>query len=245
MSRLRYKPLLIPGYFLLWLVLLSQIHFPAASPFFWLLLIALALWNADFYSGLIHIYLDYRPLDKSKGFDKLFYYPASRDSAEFQQMKHQVLSRSSYLEKVVYNFKIHHRTVRHYQLYTYRDFFYELMPAGAILLGLSGLLLLLPQNLWRDSLAFILLMCSLIAIHTNHIHACVHGSKTMPHGVKVVRWLQKRHLMYSNKTHNSHHKNGISGFCLIWGGADFLVDRICAWLLRRNIISRAEWRGER
>lgn len=239
-----FKLLLIPLYFVLWVLAASLPDYQAASPFYWLFLLLLAWLNADFYSGLIHIYLDYRPLDTKKGFERLFHYQGDRSSEEFETMKQQILQQASWLEVVVYSFKIHHRNVRPYLWFPYSHFFFETFPAAAFLLLLSGGMLWLTSGLIADSLFFIVLMCSVIGLHTNHIHACVHGSKVMPNGVKLIRFLQKAGLMYSARRHHEHHKAGLTGFCLISGHTDFLVDRICGWLIKKGWISQAEWRGE-
>lgn len=239
------KPFMIPLYFALWLWVAWLPEYSAAPLLYWLLLALLAWLNADFYSGLIHIYLDYRPLDKHKGFERLFHYQGDRSSAEFELMKQQVLAQASWLEEIVYSFKIHHRNVRPYLQFTYSHFFFETFPAAAFLLALAALMLPLTSGLLADSVWFILLLCSVIALHTNHIHACVHGSKQMRRGVKLIRLLQKIGLMYSARRHHEHHKDGLQGFCLISGHTDFLVDRICGWLLQKGWISQAEWRGER
>ncbi len=239
-----FKSLLIPLYFLLWLGAVSLPDYQAAPFYYWFFLVILAWLNADFYSGLIHIYLDYRPLDNKKGFEVLFHYQGDRSGKEFEVMKQSVLQHATWLEEVVYSFKIHHRNVRPYLRLTYSHFFFETLPAASFLLLFSGGLLWLTSGLIADSLLFIVLMCSVIALHTNHIHACVHGSKKMRNGVKLIRLLQKAGLMYSTRRHHEHHKAGLTGFCLISGHTDFLVDRICGWLLKKGWISQAEWRGE-
>lgn len=177
-----FKPWMIPLYFALWLWLAWLPDYSAAPLLYWLLLAVLAWLNTDFYSGLIHIYLDYRPLDKRKGFEQLFHYQGDRSSAEFEAMKQPVLAQASWLEEIVYSFKIHHRSVRPYLRFTYSHFFFETFPAAAFLLVLTGLLLPLTSGLVADSVLFILLLCSVITLHTNHIHACVHGSKQMRWG---------------------------------------------------------------
>ena len=69
----------------------------------------LAGWYAaDFASGMIHLYMDYRPCPQGRRLDELFFYPGSRESPEYVELFRTRMSAVSPLERLVYDFKNHH-----------------------------------------------------------------------------------------------------------------------------------------
>lgn len=76
----------------------------------WLAIAAmLAAWfAADLLSGLIHMYMDYRPCRRGMGLDTIFFYEGSRESEEYQQLFRERMRRLNPLERISYDFKNHH-----------------------------------------------------------------------------------------------------------------------------------------
>ena len=63
---------------------------------------------ADLASGLVHMYMDYRPCAPGSGLRELYFWQGSRDSAEFLARQSEVYARISAFERIVYDFKKHH-----------------------------------------------------------------------------------------------------------------------------------------
>lgn len=210
-----------------------------------LIALYVGLFLADFISGLVHLYIDYRPLNREKGYDKLFWYQGKRSSNEFLLLKEEIAANSSFFDLTVYNFKIHHREARSNIDRPYGFFFVQtVLPASLFILVSISISLFNPGHPLLSHLAFIELVISIGALHADHIHVWVHGSTAMPLGRKAAHLMQKARLIYSLKTHGAHHKDGDSGFCFVIGHANWLVNWICRQLLARGTITKADWFGE-
>lgn len=204
----------------------------------------IAIWVADFVSGLIHLYIDYRPLNFAKGFGTLYDYKGNRGSDEFIQLKRSIMQHASWFDHTVYSFKIHHRDASSNKFKLYRDFFLEFVaPASMLLLCSLFVSFLFPSHAYSAHLAYFDVLVSVTALHADHIHVCVHGSATMLWGNRIAAFLQKYKLIYAYKTHALHHKDGLTGFCFVTGHANFAVNWICKHLLRRGIIRSDDWYG--
>lgn len=69
----------------------------------------LAAWYlADLLSGLIHMYMDYRPCRPGMGLDTIFFYSGSRESEEYQRLFRERMARLNPFERISYDFKNHH-----------------------------------------------------------------------------------------------------------------------------------------
>ncbi len=87
----------------------ASLVFGLADPSWWMLPAALAGWYvADAASGLIHMYMDYRPTREGLGLDRLYFYEGSRESAEYQAMFRAAMRKLNPIERLVYDFKNHH-----------------------------------------------------------------------------------------------------------------------------------------
>lgn len=235
---------LIVAYFALALLCLYSIRWNDFSWLSFLAVFVVSLLAADFFSGLVHLYIDYRPLNYDKKFDKLYDYSGDRSSPEFIEMKAAIVSKASWFDHTVYSFKIHHRNAASNLHFPYRDFFIQAAAPCMILLFCSLFVAwVFPVHPWSSYLALYDVLVSVAALHSDHIHVCAHGSTAMPWGVKVVRFLQKYKLIYSAKTHGLHHKDGLSGFCFVTGHTNFAVNWICRKLLDRGVISIEDWHG--
>lgn len=235
---------LIVAYFLLTAFALYCVDWHYFSWLSFILALYAGLWAADFISGLIHLYIDYRPLNYARGIDRLYDYQGDRGSREFIEMKAEIMQHANWFDHVVYAFKIHHRNASSNRDKPYRDFFTEFVALASILLLCSLFVSwIFPASPWSAYLAFFDVIVSMAALHADHIHVCAHGSTSMPWGTKAVKWLQKYHLIYSYQTHALHHKDGKSGFCFVTGHANFAVDWICRRLLTFGLIHGDDWFG--
>lgn len=205
-----------------------------------------SIFFADFLSGLGHLFIDYCPLSYKKGLNELLFYAGDRGSDSFNRKRREIFKLATFFDIEVYYFKLHHRHIQPNIQKPYSTFFCEIGVGAAAILVLA----LVVVNAAADDAvthhaAFALLIVSLGTLHADVIHSWSHGSKTMPLGVKAVAVLRRLGLMYSAETHMKHHQHGETGFCFITGHANFLVDRICRWLLVRGLISKRHWHGER
>ena len=76
----------------------------------WLSLPALLLgwYLADMLSGLIHMYMDYRPCTPGKRLNDIFFYQGSRESEEYLGMLRERMATIGPFERISYDFKNHH-----------------------------------------------------------------------------------------------------------------------------------------
>lgn len=69
----------------------------------------LAGWYlADLLSGLIHMYMDYRPCTPGKRLGDLFFYEGSRESDEYLALLGERMATIGAFERIAYDFKNHH-----------------------------------------------------------------------------------------------------------------------------------------
>jgi Lipid desaturase domain len=243
-SKLLVQYLLIALYYAAALLALSLIQW---SHFTWLtgvLTFYAALWSADFAIGLIHLYIDYSPLNFKQGFGLLYTFKGDRGGAEFNALKQKVMADSHWFDRRVYAFKIHHRNGLSNKNTPYRDVLFEFYTPAAIFV-LSAIVIVMC---WGDYaiasyLAFFDVIFSLFAIHAQYIHYSMHGSQQLKLGNHLVKWLSQANLIYSYQTHAIHHKDGHTGFCFIAGHANFAVNWICKKLLARGLIKADDWHG--
>lgn len=79
------------------------------DPGWWTVPAALLGWYlADMASGLIHMYMDYRPCTPGKRLDDIFFYAGSRESEEYQVMLRERMASIGPFERLSYDFKNHH-----------------------------------------------------------------------------------------------------------------------------------------
>lgn len=204
----------------------------------------LALWVADFAIGLIHLYIDYSPLNFKQGFDRLYAFSGDRSGVEFNHLKQDVFAKSHWFDRKVYSFKIHHRNGSSNKNTPYRELFFEFFVPSFIFI-LSALTILLCWGDYAIASHFALfdVVFALFAIHAQYVHYAMHGSNQLKIGNRLVKYLSNAKLIYSYETHAIHHRDGYTGFCFIAGHANFAVNWLCKKLLARGVINADDWHG--
>ncbi|MFM2090400.1 MAG: hypothetical protein RLZZ127_889 [Planctomycetota bacterium] len=91
-----------------WLGLLVLLGLGPGPAWWWPLALALGWYVADATSGIIHAWLDYRPLPAGLGLGAVFNHSGRRDSPEYQAAKAEALVRLTPFERIVFEFKNHH-----------------------------------------------------------------------------------------------------------------------------------------
>lgn len=92
-----------------WISFLCNIGFALMHPSIWAVFAILAGWYAaDMASGIVHLYMDYKPCPPGVGLDQLYFYTGKRDGAEYQALRREVMARINPFQRLVYDFKNHH-----------------------------------------------------------------------------------------------------------------------------------------
>lgn len=81
-----------------------------AAPFDWRIISGLLVgwYLADLASGVVHMYMDYRPCTPGLGLDRLYFYAGSRESEEYVRLRDETLGKIGPIERLVFDFKNHH-----------------------------------------------------------------------------------------------------------------------------------------
>lgn len=81
----------------------------ALDPSIWAIpALVLGWYAADFASGLVHMYMDYKPCPSGKRLSDLFFYEGSRESDEYQALFRAQMASITPFERLVFDFKNHH-----------------------------------------------------------------------------------------------------------------------------------------
>jgi hypothetical protein len=193
---------------------------------------ALVGWYAaDLASGLVHMYMDYRPCQPGTGLHDLYFWEGSRDSEEFLALQAQVYARISFFERVVYDFKKHHP----FPDLLGRHSFWHLMkgPVFVVVLPISLVLSLLfvashpPAWLLVGFVVFLL-----GAGTTQAFHGTLHKQNVGP----VVATLRRLGLAMSAQAHKLHHDTLTQDFAVINGWSNPLVNFCASTLLRTGLL---------
>lgn len=194
-------------------------------------LILLAIYVADVLSGILHFFLDYRRTKPKSGLRELYFYKGDKNSSEYLIQKQSVMKHVSPLEKIVFDFKVHHlspsalgrRSFLHLLLPSIYAFG---LPSVVVMLTLQGMSWLPPlvgMFIWVVTGALIL---------SQYAHSCAH-KRQVP---KVALYLQKMGLFMTAKQHRSHHADLGVDFCIINGWGNAVVNRIFRFCRHRGWI---------
>lgn len=194
-------------------LLAADLAWVAQASNLWMLPAALAGWYAaDLMSGLVHMYMDYKPSRPGIGLDKLYFYEGSRESTEYLTMRDAVFARLGPIERLIYDFKNHHprpdalgrRTMLHQigstVLFTTLPF--------AIIANAAFLLLPLPAWLLAGVVAF-----TIGATFAQYFHGTLHRNDN-PWPVHLMR---RMGLLMKNEDHLRHHETLTCDFSTING----------------------------
>jgi hypothetical protein len=187
----------------------------------WAIPVALLAWYlADAQSGLVHMYMDYRPCTPHVGLKEIFFYQGSRESAEYLAMRKAAMRRISFFERVVYDFKNHHPRPnalgrRSFEQQTVSIAFF-LLPFS-VLLNISACYWPLPDLWLLGSVVF--LGGSML---TQYFHGTLHREQN-PWWVQVLRQIG---LLMPPHAHVVHHATLACDFSTISGWSNPLVNKV-------------------
>jgi len=174
---------------------------------------ALVGWYvADMVSGLVHMYMDYRPCIPGTGVRELYFWEGSRDSPEFRALQAAVYARISTFERIVYDFKRHHPNPDqlgrngNFQLMK-EPVFLSTLPVSLLL---NLVFLLVPTPGWLIVGVVVLILG---ASMTQVFHATLHRRDV---GF-CVRAMRRLGLLMSVSAHKLHHDTLRKDFSVISG----------------------------
>lgn len=194
----------------------------------------IAIYIADFMSGMFHFLVDYTPLKKGVGWDLVYYYPGSLSSPEYLKLRKQVIKKAGVWQRASYFFKMHHlKKPNHIAKRPVYTTFLPTLPLSIMLLLLSILASFL-LDARHGYVALILFFSGMIAFWAQYIHSVTHGRKSLP----IVRFLQKYRILMNLQCHSKHHKYPDQYFCFINGWADPLVNLIAKMLFASKLFNR-------
>ena len=193
----------------------------------------LGWYLADLASGLVHMYMDYRPCQPGTGLHELYFWEGRRDSDEFAAFQALVYGRISFFERIVYDFKKHHP----FPDLLGRHSFWHLMkgPVFVVVLPISVALTLVflathpPAWLLVGTVVFLL-----GAGMTQAFHGTLHRADVGP----VVSILRRLGLAMSAQAHKFHHDTLTQDFAVINGWSNPVVNGCASSLLRMGFMHR-------
>jgi hypothetical protein len=193
---------------------------------------ALVGWYmADLASGLVHMYMDYRPCIPGTGLKELYFWEGSRESPEFAARQAEIYARISPFEKIVYDFKKHHPMPdllgRHSMLHLMKGPVFVLtLPLSIFLNVLFGL---------THPPGWLILGVVVFVIGASMTQA-FHGQLHRDDPNLAVRVMRRLGLLMSRKAHNYHHDTLTNDFSVISGWSNPLVNVYARFLLKMGAI---------
>lgn len=186
---------------------------------------------ADLASGLVHMYMDYRPCRPGTGLNTLYFWEGPRDSEEFLALQRQVYSRISFFERVVYDFKKHHP----FPDLLGRHPFWHLAkgPVFVVVLPLSlafsALFVATHPPAWLLVGAVVFLLG---AGTTQAFHGTLHKADVGP----FIATMRRLGLAMSAQAHKFHHDTLTQDFAVINGWSNPVVNFCASTLLRTGVL---------
>jgi len=204
----------------------------ARHPSWWLVPGLVAGWYlADLASGLVHMYMDYRPCPPGRRLNDLFFYTGSRESAEYQGMLRERMASINAFERLVYDFKNHHpRPLALGRRSLWRLIGSTLIVAGlplSLALNLSWLVWPLPAGL-----AAVLFAFTIGASFAQLFHASLHREHNPP----PIDLMRRLGLLMTPEAHQLHHDTLRQDFATNCGWSNPLVNRCFAELRQRGYL---------
>jgi hypothetical protein len=202
----------------------------ALAPSLWMLPALLAGWYAaDLMSGVVHMYMDYKPSRPGVGLDRIFFYEGSRESAEYLALRDAAFAQLGPIERLIYDFKNHHPRPdalgrRSMLTQIGSTVLFTTLPF-AILANIAFLLLPLPVGLMAGVLSFVV-----GATFAQYFHGTLHRKDNPP----IVRLMRRLKLLMNAQDHLRHHETLQCDFSTINGWSNPALNFVFNHLRRRG-----------
>jgi len=205
----------------------------AATDPHWLMIpAALAGWYlADLMSGLIHMYMDYRPCTPGKRLDDIFFYEGSRESEEYLAMLRERMASIGPFQRMSYDFKNHHP----------RPDALGRRPLWR-LIGSTVIVAALPLSLAGNVVGWFLpvpgwLMAGLVAFLLGGGFAqFFHGALHRQHNPWFIGAMRRAGLLMTPAAHQLHHDTLKQDFATNCGWSNPVINRLFKALHERNLL---------
>ncbi len=197
----------------------------------WLILpAALFGWYlADFFSGAVHMYLDYRALPGGQEIARLYHHQGRRDTDAYLKLKAQVFARLGLVDRITYDFKTHHPRPR---ALGRRAFLDQVSVAAPALLPLALAFNLAdriwPMPGWAATGALVFFAGGAVS---QHLHGTLHRDRN-PWPIRLGR---RMGLLITPQAHEGHHRTLDRDFSVVSGWSNPLLNRLF------RIAHRAGW----
>ena len=186
---------------------------------------------ADLLSGVVHMYMDYRPCTPGVGLAEIYGWEGDRESAAFLTLQATVYGRISRFERLVYDFKKHHPFPdllgRHGVVHLMKAPVFTITLPLSLALNLAGLIWRVPG--WLAAGLVVLLIGGSLA---QYFHGVLHRSR----GPAVVVGLRRLGLLMTPAAHAFHHASLKEDFSTINGWSNPLLNIVVRTLLRRGVL---------
>ncbi|WP_336963204.1 fatty acid desaturase CarF family protein [Sphingobium aquiterrae] len=220
---------------LFFLSLAANIGFALADPH-WLAIPALLLgwYVADMLSGLVHMYMDYRPCAVGVGLDRIYFYEGSRESEEYQAMFRAAMTRINPLERLIYDFKNHHPRPNALGRRGVTRLIGSTVVVGALPLSmaLNIVCLLLPS--WGLTIPGWVVAGFSALLLGGAFAQYFHGTLHREHNVWIVRAMRRVGLLMTPRAHQLHHDTLKRDFSTNCGWSNPLLNALFALAYRRR-----------
>ena len=226
-----------PAPILFCLSMALNLWFAATDPSWWMLPAAIAGWYlADAASGIIHMYMDYRPTRPGLGLNELYFYEGSRESPEYAALFRAAMAKIGPIERLVYDFKNHHprphalgRRTLDRQIGS--TILFGTLP-GSIALNLACVAVPVPVPGWLVAGAIVLLIGGTFAQY-------FHGTLHRDDNPRFVLALRRMHLLMTPQAHEKHHATLRRDFSTNCGWSNPVLNRVFDGLRRRGKLGDA------
>ena len=194
----------------------------------------LGWYLADLVSGLVHMYMDYRPCPPGKRLNDLFFFEGSRASEEYQALFRKRMASINAFERVVYDFKNHHPRPNALG----RRNLWRLIGSTVIVAALPVSLLLNVAALMWPVPGWTIAFC--VAFLVGGAFAqYFHGSLHRESNPWIVRWMRRLRLLMTPEAHQLHHDTLQRDFSTNCGWSNPLVNRLFHALRQRGYLDDA------
>ncbi|CAN5318448.1 hypothetical protein BH09PSE3_BH09PSE3_28200 [soil metagenome] len=196
--------------------------------------VLLGWYIADASSGIVHMYMDYKPVPTGRGLAEIFFYGGSRTSDDYLNLRKSAMSRIGPFYRLVYDFKNHHPRPDALGRRSFVDLIWSTVTFGALPLSL---ILILAETTWSVPLwwvsgAVVMLVGSALA---QYFHSSLHR-RDVPFAIHALRSLG---LLMTPSAHALHHATLKRDFATNCGWSNPLLNPVFRHLYRRGILSDA------
>ncbi len=183
---------------------------------------------ADALSGLVHMYMDYRPCTEGVGLGELFFYDGCRESEDYLSKRRLAMSKIGFFERVVFDFKNHHprpmalgRRSFIYQTTSIMVFVFPL----SVALDLATVFGALP--IW---LSMGLNVTLLGMIMSQYFHGALHRDDNPA----IIGLMRRTGLLMTPAMHDIHHATLDRDFATNSGWSNPLINHVFNYFRRRG-----------